>query len=198
VSRFRQSATAARADRSRRPSGRGTRRAVTPRPRPRPRTGASKLEILECRPARVHGDCRRAAVDTKPAHELLCPVGGAEDAGGDDLLAAGALAHLLGERDQQVDAGADRQRQAEPNRAFRTGGERRLGSCASGQPSREGQMKTRIHHILATQRACRAPRQCNVLAGRFPRVTAAERHVRVSQTRSYSEIAGASGLTSVS
>jgi len=69
---------------------------MAPEPRPRPRTGGSKREhILEHGNARVHGDCRRPAVETKPADELLRPVGCAEDAGCNDLLPARPLARLL-------------------------------------------------------------------------------------------------------
>src|SRR6266545_6471737 len=101
---------------------------MAPEPRPRPRTGGSKREhILEAGTARVNGDCRRPAVDTKPADELLRPVGCAEDAGCDDLLPARPLARLLGELDEQVDAGGDGEGQAEPDGALGAGGERCLG-----------------------------------------------------------------------
>ena len=55
----------------------------------------------------------RSSVDAKPADELVRAVGCAEDAGGDDLLPARPLAGLLGELDEQIDAGVDRDGQAE-------------------------------------------------------------------------------------
>ena len=121
---------------------------MAPGPSPRPRTGGSKLEILEPRPARVHRVCGRAAVDAKPAHELLCSVGCTEDAGGDDLLAARALARLLGERDEQVEAGADRQRQAEPDRALGAEGEWCLGWDLRVLPAIEGNVGRRHVFII--------------------------------------------------
>jgi hypothetical protein len=135
---------AARANRWR-PSGRGLRGAVAPRPRPRPRPGGWKLEILELRPARVHGVCRRAAVEAKQAHEL-CPVGCSEDAGGHDLLPARPLPGPLGELDEEIEAGADREGQAEPDRALGAGGERRLGRELRVRPASEG--RTRSRHVF--------------------------------------------------
>jgi hypothetical protein len=82
----------------------------------------------------------------KPAYELLCSVGATENAGGDDLLAARALARLLGERDEQVEAGADRKGQAESDRALRTGGERCLGRDLHVRPVIEGRAESR--HVV--------------------------------------------------
>jgi len=81
-------------------------------------------------------------------------------------------------------AGADREGQAEPDRALRTGGERRLGRELRVRPYRgKGQVQTRIHHVLVTQRECRAHRRGSVRAGRLPRVAANECEARASKTR---------------
>ena len=130
----------------------GSGRAVAPGPRPRPRPGRSKLEILELRPARVHGVCRRAAVEVQQAHEL-CPVGCSEDAGGDDLLPARPLPGPFGELDEEIEAGADREGQAEPDRALGAGGERRLGRELRVRPASEGRISGRHVFIICSSRS---------------------------------------------
>ena len=98
-----------------------------------PSLRSSSLERSCTRSLRASGGRREAA------HELLCSVGGAEDACGDDLFSARTLTRVLGERDQQIEAGADRKGKLSPTERSGQEGSGVSGAiCASGQPARLG------------------------------------------------------------
>jgi hypothetical protein len=110
-------------------------------PASRPASGADSLRlehVEEGGAAGVGGVSRRAAVAAEQSDEFVGAVGGGEDAAGDDLFAACALACLLGELDELVDPGVDRDGQAEPDRPLRAGGKRRLGWDRRAQLSDQG------------------------------------------------------------